>query len=47
MRAERTAYITKEYASFQDAIGYFIKKCNIIEAEKYFAGILQYKLFAQ
>ncbi len=47
MRPERTAYITKEYASFQDALGYFIKKCNIIEAEKYFTGILQYELFVQ
>ncbi len=47
IRAERTAYITKEYASYQDALGYFIKKCNIIEAEKYFVGVLQYELFPQ
>ena len=45
MRAERTAYITKEYASYQDALGYFIKKCNIVGAEKYFVGILQRDLF--
>jgi len=47
IRAERTAYITKKYASFQDALGYFIKKCNIIDAEKYFVGVLQYELFPQ
>jgi hypothetical protein len=27
---------TDEYATFQDAIAYFIKRCNIIEAEQYF-----------
>lgn len=47
IRAERTAYITKRYASFQDALGYFIKKCNIIDPEKYFVGVLQYDLFPQ
>ena len=47
MRAERTAYITKEYASFQDALGYFIKKCNIMDSGKYFAGVLQRKLFPE
>ena len=47
IRAERTAYITKEYASFQDALGFFIKKCNIIDAEKYFVGVLQHELFPQ
>ncbi len=47
IRAERTAYITREYASFQDALGYFIKKCNIIEAGKYFFGVLQRELFPQ
>ena len=45
IRAERTAYITNKYASFQDALGYFIKKCNIIDAEKYFVGVLQHELF--
>jgi len=44
-KAERTAYITKEYASFQDALGYFLKKCNIGDAEKYFPDALQRELF--
>jgi hypothetical protein len=47
MRAERTAYITKEYASYQDALGFFLKKCNIINAEQYFVGILQRELFTR
>ena len=47
MRAERTAYITKEYASYQDALGFFLKKCNIQNAEKYFVEILQLGLFPQ
>ena len=47
IRAERTARITSEYASFQDALGFFVKKCNIIDAEKYFAGVFQHQLFPQ
>ena len=47
IRAEKTAYITKEYASFQDALGYFIKKCNILDSEKYFVGVLQRELFSE
>jgi len=47
IRAERTAYITKEYASYQDALGYFIKKCNILDSEKYFVGVLQRELFSE
>ena len=47
MRAERTAYITREYASYQDALGFFLKKCNIQNAEKYFVEILQLGLFPQ
>jgi hypothetical protein len=47
MKAERTAYITKEYASYQDALGFLLKKCNIINAEEYFKGVLQHNLFPQ
>jgi hypothetical protein len=41
--------ITEEYAAYQDAIAYFIKKCNIIDAERYFpflkgSGIVQREL---
>jgi hypothetical protein len=28
--------LTTEYATYQDAISYFIKKCNIIGADQYF-----------
>ncbi len=44
-KAERTAYVTKNYASYQDALGYFLKKCNIKDSEKYFPDILQRELF--
>ena len=44
-KAERSAYITKEYASFQDALGYFLKKCNIKGVEKHFPDVLQRDLF--
>ena len=44
-KAERSAYITKEYASFQDALGYFLKKCNIKDVEKHFHDALQRELF--
>lgn len=47
VRAEREAFVTREYASFQDALGYFLKKCNILEAEKYFDSVMQYQLFPQ
>jgi len=45
MKAERTAYITKEYASYQDALGFFLKKCNIINVDEFFKGVSQYNLF--
>lgn len=44
-KADRSAFITKEYASFQDALGYFLKKCNIKDAEKHFPDVLQRELF--
>ena len=47
MRAERNAYITKEYASFQDALGYFLKKCNIMNWEQHFRDVLQRELFSK
>jgi len=45
LKAERTAFITEEYASYDDALGYFLRKCNITEAEKYFPNVLQRTLF--
>jgi hypothetical protein len=45
MKAEKTAYITKEYASYQDALGFFLKKCNIVNAEEYFRDVSQQRLF--
>ena len=36
LKPERSAYITREYASYQEALIYFVKRCNIKEAGKYF-----------
>jgi hypothetical protein len=41
--------LTAEYGTYQDAIAYFIKKCNIIGAEQYFSflkksGLIQQEL---
>jgi len=47
IKAEKTAYITKEYASYQDALGFFIKKCNILNVEEYFRDVSQQRLFPQ
>jgi hypothetical protein len=35
-RAERGAEVTKEYASYQEALRYFVRRCQIGEAGKYF-----------
>lgn len=45
LKAERSAYITVEYASFWDCLGYFVRECNIIDAEKYFPTVHQRSLF--
>ena len=45
LKAERTAYVTEEYASYWDALGYFLRKCNIMGAEKHFPDVFQQKLF--
>jgi hypothetical protein len=45
LKAERTAYVTEEYASYWDALGYFLQKCNIMGAEKHFPDVFQKKLF--
>jgi hypothetical protein len=46
LKAERFAQITSEYASFDDALGYFLRKCNIVEADKYFPDAIQRHLFS-
>jgi hypothetical protein len=37
--------LTKEYASFEQALSYFCNKVNIRDAEKYFPNIKQLNLF--
>lgn len=39
LRAEKSAILTTEYATYQDAIYFFVKKCGIMEADKYFRYI--------
>ena len=36
---------TEEYASYWDALGYFLRECNIMGAEKHFPDVFQKKLF--
>ncbi len=38
-RAERGAEVTKEYASYQEALQHFVRLCHIEEAAKYFPEI--------
>jgi hypothetical protein len=35
-RSERDAQITSEYGTFQDALAYFVRRCNISGADSYF-----------
>ena len=44
-KPERDAQITKEYSSYNEALIYFIKKCNIQGAEKAFLSAKQLSLF--
>jgi hypothetical protein len=39
LRSERDAQITADYGTFQDALGYFVRRCNIAGAEKYYKYI--------
>jgi len=41
------ATLTKDYATFEDALGFFLRKCNVLDAEKYFANIVQLDLFSK
>jgi hypothetical protein len=36
MRAERNADVTREYASYEQAIQYFLRIVNVINADKFF-----------
>ena len=45
LRPERDAFRTTKYASFQDALGFFLKTCKILDAEKHFPYSEQLNLF--
>lgn len=36
LKENRDAYITKEYSTYEDALVFFLKKCNIVNASDYF-----------
>ncbi|MCK6438850.1 MAG: hypothetical protein L6Q71_01455 [Planctomycetes bacterium] len=42
---ERYADITKEYATFEEALRYFLKRCNIAGWEEHFPAIARRSLF--
>jgi len=44
LKEERKAFITNEYASFQEALAYFIKRCRILNANDYFPPYIQMNL---
>ena len=41
LKEERKAFITDEYASFPEALAYFIKRCRILNTEDYFPSYIQ------
>jgi hypothetical protein len=47
LKPERSAYLTGEYASFQEALIYFIRRCNIKDVEKHFPTHLQLDLLGK
>jgi hypothetical protein len=36
LKEDRDAYVTEEYATFEDGLIFFLKRCNIIDVGKYF-----------
>jgi len=45
LKAERTAHITEEYASYWEALGYFLRECNVMDAQEHFPNVFQKNLF--
>ncbi|MGD2092961.1 MAG: hypothetical protein PVH61_42760 [Candidatus Aminicenantes bacterium] len=45
LKEDREAYVTEEYSTFEDSLIFFLKKCNIIDADKYFELEWQPSLF--
>lgn len=46
-RSELYAELTDCYATFDDALNYFLSHCNILDAERYFPVIKQLELFSE
>lgn len=42
---EKGGMITEQYATFEDALGFFLGKCNIVNAADHFPNAIQMKLF--
>jgi len=45
VKPERHAIITNEYSTYQEALKFFIKKCNIEGTDKYFFVVKQLSMF--
>lgn len=45
IKPERHAIITNEYSTYDEALKFFIKKCNIEGANEYFTTVKQLSLF--
>lgn len=46
-RSEKYALIVTEYINYDEALHYFLKRCNIIGSEKYFLKYITKKLFSE
>jgi hypothetical protein len=44
LRPEKAATINKDFASYEEAVQYFVRVTNITDARTYFADIFQGKL---
>jgi hypothetical protein len=45
LKEDKNVEITKEYATYDDALHFFLKKCNIVNADEYFNMERQLSLF--
>lgn len=45
MKSEAGAEVTKEYASYPEALKFFLKICNVADAQRHFPGVDQMNLF--
>ena len=44
LRAEKSATVNREFASYEEALRYFVRSANVTNATAYFDGMAQGKL---